>query len=285
MVLLFVTVWSVTALPAVTMAKALPRPDDRPFTPHKALYAIEMISRHSGSQIVNVSGQMFFEWKADCDAWLTDHRFNISYDYAETPPLHIKSDFTTYEPYDGQHFDFNSRRLRDGVLYEEVRGSATLPPDKTAGEAVFTIPEGLTYELAPGTFFPTAHILEILNQAQKGEKFVHAVLFDGTDEDGPVEVNAFIGDKVNPLAHVDPTKDIDTTLVNTQAWKVRMAFFPADSQGSDPDYEMDVVLHENGVVSDMTIYYRDFSITQKLTALEPLAQMACNSQKKVKKQK
>ena len=31
--------------------------------PHKALYDIKMVSKDSGSQILNISGQMFYEWR------------------------------------------------------------------------------------------------------------------------------------------------------------------------------------------------------------------------------
>lgn len=34
---------------------------------------------------------------------------------------------------------------------------------------------------------------------------------------------------------------------------------------------MSLIFHENGVVSDMVVEYKDFSVTQKLVALEPLS--------------
>ena len=47
------------------------------FVPHKALYEIRLAETKSGSQIVNISGQMFYEWKSACDAWISDHRFRF----------------------------------------------------------------------------------------------------------------------------------------------------------------------------------------------------------------
>lgn len=242
--------------------------------PHKALYDIEMVSKSSGSQIVNISGKMFYEWKPGCDAWTTDHRFNLFYEYADSPPIRITSDFSTYETFDGKSFDFTSRRKRNGELYQEIRGRAEVNPEGL-GEAVYTMPEGLVFDLKK-TQFPMAHSLDILAGAAAGKKFYNATIFDGSDEDGPVEINAFIGDKViDPKAKIPPKDGIDASLLEAPAWQVRMAFFPLLEPTSDSEYEMDVVFHENGVISDMLVEYRDFSVTQKLAALEKLDAEKC----------
>jgi len=45
--------------------------------------------------------------------------------------------------------------------------------------------------------------------------------------------------------------------------------------GTEADYEMDVIFHENGIISDMFIEYKDFSVTQKLVALEKIKKENC----------
>ena len=245
-----------------------------PLVPHKALYDIDLVATRSGSQIINISGRMFYEWKPACDAWITDHRFDLNYEYADSPSMHIQSDFSTYEPYDGTGLSFTSRRRRDGSLYEELRGKATIAKGKM-GEAVYTLPEDVRYDLSKGTVFPMGHTLEMIKMAQEGKKFFKAEVFDGSDEEGPIEINSFIGKKVNAMSMIKPSKDIDMSLVNTPAWNVRMAVFPVTSDEEVADYEMDMVFHENGVISDMLIQYDDFSVTQKLVALEKLKDDGC----------
>lgn len=246
--------------------------------PHKALYDIEMVSKSSGSQILNISGQMFYEWRPGCDAWTTDHRFNLFYEYADSPPIRITSDFSTYETYDGQSFNFTSRRKRNGDLYQEIRGNADRD-DSGSGEAVYTIPEGLVFDLEKGTTFPMAHSLAVLDTAIKGKKLYSATVFDGSDEDGPVEINAFIG-KTAKAPDFGDNKEINKTLLESDAWKVRMAFFPLMEPTADAEYEMDVIFHDNGVISDMLVEYRDFAVTQKLTALEELEAEKCGNKEK-----
>ena len=57
---------------------------------------------------------------------------------------------------------------------------------------------------------------------------------------------------------------------------MRLAFFPLEKDTAAADYEMNLVFHDNGVISDMEIEYDDFTITQKLIAIEPLED-SCNA--------
>jgi len=245
--------------------------------PHKALYNIKMISRSSASQILNISGQMFYEWRTGCEAWTTDHRFNLFYEYADSPPIRITSDFSTYETFDGKSFDYSSRRKRNGDMYQEIRGRAEMRTDQ-GGEAIYSKPEGLVFDLEPEMLFPMSHSLGILQRAAAGDKFYSARIFDGSDEEGPVEVNTFIGSPVAADNIVQAQDGIDGALLASPAWNVRMAFFPLIENTEDAEYEMDVVFHENGVISDMVVEYRDFAVTQKLAALEVLTPEDCEKQ-------
>lgn len=239
--------------------------------PHKALYEIDLIATHSGSQILNISGQMAYEWKPVCDAWVTDHRFKLFYEYADAPGMRITSDFSTYEAFDGSAFDFTSRRQRDGKMYQEIRGRADVGAD--GGKATFTMPEGVKFDLVKGALFPMGHTLDVIKHAQAGDKFFAAQVFDGSDEEGPIEINTFIGKPATSGAA--KSEKIDESLLKTKAWNMRMAVFQSASDEEESDYEMDMVFHDNGIISDMTIEYDDFSVTQKLVSLEKLPADAC----------
>ena len=239
-------------------------------TPHKALYDIKLVATRSGSQIINISGKMYYEWKPTCDAWITDHRFSLFYEYADSPGMKVTSDFSTFETFDGESFNFSARRKRDNTLYQELRGKASVA-DKGGvqeGKAEFTMPENLDFDLSSGAMFPMTHTLEMIKKAKSNKKFFKAVVFDGSDDEGPVEINSFIGKPVNALKILPPNEDLDMSLLNNQAWKVRMAVFPTADEGAVSDYEMSLIFHENGIISDMLIDYDDFSVTQKLVALD-----------------
>lgn len=255
------------APPAIDAARA------KSLAPHRAVYDIDLIATHSGSQILNISGRMTYEWAPSCEAWVTDHRFKLFYEYADTPGLRIASDFSTYETFDGKMFNYSSRRLRDGQLFQEIRGHAEV--DDQGGDAVYVMPEKLKYDLQKGTVFPIAHTMELIRHAKAGDKFYHAAIFDGSDEDGPLEINSFIGREAKAPKELFGNSKIDSKLISPRAWNVRMAFFPMGNDEAASDYEMSMVFHENGVISDMVIEYDDFTVRQKLVALEKITAHSC----------
>jgi hypothetical protein len=247
--------------------------DAKMLAPHKAVYDVDLVATHSGSQIINISGQMTYEWKPSCDAWVTDHHFNLFYEYADSPGMRIQSNFSTFEPLDGKSFFFTSRRTRDGEMYQELRGKAQV--DDAGGKAVYTLPENMNFTLTKGTLFPIGHTLELVRKAKAGEKFYTAQVFDGSDEEGPIEINAFIGGPVKTAEEKKRGKKIDAGLLKSGAWNVRMAVFPGQSREEESDYEMSMVFHENGLISDMLIEYDDFSVKQTLVSLEPVEPQGC----------
>ncbi len=264
----------VQAAPADVLAKGL--------LAHKALYDIDLVATHSGSQILNISGQMSYEWKPGCDAWVTDHKFKLFYEYADAPGMKITSDFSTFETYDGKSLNFTSRRQRDGQMYQEIRGYAGI--DTKGGEAVYRYPEKTKYTLMNGTLFPMGHTLELIKRAKAGDKFYSAQVFDGSDEEGPIEINSFIGKDTKPDASMLSNTKIDKDMLKAKSWNVRMAVFPSKDQEEESDYEMSMAFHENGIISSMLIEYDDFSVTQKLVALEPIPAESCgNTPKEPKK--
>jgi hypothetical protein len=244
-------------------------------TPHKALYDIRLVGIKSGSQIVNISGQMLYEWQPSCEGWVANHRFNLLYEYADSEPMRITSDFSTFESFDGKSLDFTSQRKRNGQLFEEFRGRATYG-ENGEGEAIYSLPRDLEFDLNKGSMFPMMHTVNVLRTMKDGKKFFNAVVFDGADEEGPVEINAFVGKPIVDVG-VKASEKINGELLKSPAHTVRLAFFPLQENSETADYEMNINMHDNGVVSDMFIEYDDFSITQKLLALEPV-KSACSSE-------
>jgi hypothetical protein len=140
----------------------------------------------------------------------------------------------------------------------------------------YTMPPDLIHPLPPGTIFPMAHTLKLLEAIKAGKKFYNVTVLDGSDDQGPVEINSFAGLSVKVDRKPVAGEDVDLSLLNTPAWKVRLAFFPLALDEEESDYEMSIVLHENGVISDMEIEYDDFTIAQKLVSIEK-ADGACKN--------
>ncbi|MGH1402686.1 MAG: EipB family protein [Alphaproteobacteria bacterium] len=264
----FVWCFSISSLPAHAV---LDPAREAGFVPHKALYDIYLSSKKSSAKVANIHGKMVYEWQPSCDAWVSSHHFDVTYEYVETPAMRITSDFSTYESFDGKDFNFTSQRKREGLVFEELRGNVRVQEEMSyPNEAVYSIPEDLVFDLPEGTLFPMAHTLDVMDKINAGQKFYNATMFDGSDEDGPVNINSFVGKPTTFTPDEEHQKHIDAALIKNKAWKLRLAFFPLNRFEETSDYEMSVVFHENGVISDMEIEYDSFSVVQKLVAIEKL---------------
>lgn len=252
----------------------------RNIVPHKALYRLKLTALHAGSPITEIGGEMYFKWEDVCDAWSTDHRFKIEYYYTDRPSVTVTNHFVAWEDKAGDRMHFLSEGYTDGVLDQKNRGEAIRQEDGS-GIADYREPVGMSHRLPKGFYFPADHTIETIRQAMAGNSFFHAVMFDGTDDEGPSEINAFIDQTQTPLRVkelYDDKSGIDQSLLTGQYWDTRLAFFPLEATPESsvmPDYEMRVRLHENGVVSDIVVEYDKFSVRQELVALSELPETGC----------
>ncbi len=251
--------------------------------PHRAIYKIEMSAVKRGSQVLGISGVMSYVLKKSCQGWITDHRFDMVYQYSTAPSIRVETKFSSFENFEGTDLTFSSARSRDGEVYEKVRGNARIDlenPKKSSAD--YSIPEGTHYDLTKGTFFPVAHTYYLLSEAEKGRRVIPAVVFDGSDDQGPVEINTVMGKRKEPEkpsgqedSSAGVRKKLDETLLNVPSWQVNMAIFPVADDQTTADYELSMDLLENGIVREMNVDYHDFSISQKLVALEKISPEKC----------
>ncbi len=236
--------------------------------PHRATYTLELAQQRVGAGISGVDGKMFFVWEDVCDGWTIEQRYQMSFIYAQGGEADVDTSYATWESKDGRQFTFNLRRETNGIIDDEYRGAASLADDGT-GRARYRVPDDRTMDLPAGTFFPTAHSLELLRRAVGGETFFTALMFDGTEEQGLTELSAVIG---QPLAADEVAAE---PLLATISWPVEMAFFETEVLESTPIYEISVRLFDNGIIDAMDIDYGDFVIRATLEELEALDPPDC----------
>jgi EipB-like len=239
--------------------------------PHRALYTMTLGSAKSNSGVVAASGTMVYAWGETCDGWTVEQRYKLRMDYSDQGTVEISSNYVTWESKDGLRYRFNDRKLRNGEVEEEIRGAARLEGPGKPGVAEFSRPSETRLELAPGTVFPTRHTLELIERAAAGEQFFGRHVFDGAGVESPTEITAAIGGQD---AAADDAR-IASPLLERPSWRVRLAFFPAESASEQPDYELGMRLQDNGISRDMVLDYGDFEIRARLDDLEPLPKPSC----------
>ena len=239
--------------------------------PHRALYTMSLGAAHGDAGVTAASGTMAYQWGETCDGWTVEQRYRLKMGYAESPDVSIASNFVTWEGKDGLRYRFNQKETRNGSGDEEIRGEAKLDGAGKGGTVEFEKPEGKSLTLPAGVLFPSAHTIFLIDKAQAGENFVSRQIFDGATADGPVLVSAVIGPKVEPDAEAAKK----SPLLNRPGWRVRLAFVPADQKVEKPDYELGMLLLDNGVSRDMVIDYGDYSIRAKLDDIEAVPKPGC----------
>jgi hypothetical protein len=239
--------------------------------PHRALYSMTLGTARNDSGVVDARGTMDYEWGETCDGWTIEQRYRLKMRYGETPDVDIISSFVTWESKDGAHYRFNQKQTRNGELDQDIRGEAKLDAPGKGGIVEFTKPKVQTLKLDPGVLFPSAHTILLIDKAHEGENFVSRQVFDGATDENAVQVSAAIGVKIT----ADPAAVKLSPLLQRPGWRVRLAFFPADTSVEKPDYELGMRLLDNGVSQDMLIDYGEYSIRAKLDDIEPLAKPNC----------
>jgi hypothetical protein len=239
--------------------------------PHRALYSMTLGSVRNDSEVVDARGAMVYQWGETCDGWTIEQRYRLKLRYSEEGDTDVVSRFITWESKDGLRYRFSEKETRNGTVTEEISGEAQLDGPGKGGVARFSKPRPETMRLAPGVLFPSAHTILLIDRARAGATFVSRQVFDGSAAENAVQVSAFIAAK--PTA--DRTSAKLGPLLERPGWRVRLAFFPADAKADVPDYELGMMLLDNGVSRDMLIDYGDYTIRAKLDDIEALAKPGC----------
>ena len=259
---LAVVIAATTAI-AVNMANAAPGPAG--LSPHRAIYHMALASTRAGSGVAGATGTMSYQFGDSCDGWIVENRIAVTYSYTEGGQADTTTDFLTWESKDGLRYRFRMRNTRDGQVTDDIEGTAELKGKGLGGTAKFTRPEVVSIPLPKGTLFPTEHTVKLMEAAQGGNHSLLRVVFDGSDAQGPYDVNALIG-----KSHAMEANSASPLLDSPS-----LAFFPLDSQESTPDFEMRLNYHDNGVAQNIIQAFKNFSLEGRLESIEPLPKHGC----------
>lgn len=250
---------------------------------HKALYSVTLTNTRPGSDYLDVSGKMFLEFTDACDAWTTNQKSLLRTVTGEGTEALSHSDFAAWENKAGDDYKFTVHQTQDGDT-SEFRGRARRNGPGDAGTAEYTKPDHEFYKLPPHFLFQTAQQVKLIEYARKGGHFLSGDMFDGSEGGGSAHFNAVV---LKPLTGPDATAALNSPLLEGPRYRVRVAFYPpagsddksdgktASDTGDEPEYEMTMTVHDNGVVSDYDYDYQDFSVHGQLQAIQALTKPHC----------
>lgn len=238
---------------------------------HRAVYDISLAQAHSRTGISDMTGRLVFQFAgSQCDGYTSDMRFVLKIQLPDDVRV-TDQQTATFESGDGADFQFVTKTYTDAMLDRETRGTAT--HDDSNMIVNLNKPEPMDVSLEPSNF-PTAHLQEVLKNAQEGERFFETSLFDGSEgADRLISTSVVIGDWQDAVDHkIDALKQLGH-------WPVSIAYFdPLKETGGEslPEYRMDFRLYKNGITSDLVLDYGDFALNAEMTKLEILDVATCD---------
>jgi len=235
--------------------------------PHRAVYDLSYGGSSGRSEVGDVTGTMQFEWEDACDGWSVTQRTVMSFAYQTGETIDLGWNVVSWESKDGLRYRFFVRNLENGELKDEFRGEGELEGPGLAGTADYSLPAAKTVKLPPGTLFPTAHTLALLQRIEAGETFFWATIFDGFDEKGLSDVSAVVTNRLE--TEVGATGRLPLLSVGPSSG-VTLAFFDRGNGTAEPKHEQQLRLHHNGVVETIEFDFGDFTVLGKLRELKEL---------------
>jgi hypothetical protein len=238
---------------------------------HRAIYNLVPGDVHRGGEFVQADGRMWVEARRVCDGWLSSQRIKLNLLPAEGVEQSNDTAYTSWESLSGLSYRFATQVRRDGTVTERFAGTATLVEKGRSGAAQYEHPAKKTVPLPPGTVFPTYHLREILEKAEKGTRQFSRIVFDGTTEAGFSDVSTVI----IPAKPTLSESKLPRGLPEGRRWWLRLAFFELGSRDPTPTYEMSVRLLDGGIAEAMTLDFGGMTVHARLAEFEELPAPTC----------
>jgi len=240
--------------------------------PHRAIYRLSLAKTAPRGDVAAADGSMFYRFAQGCDGWTVENRTVLHLTFQSGGEAETVWTFASWESADGLQFRFYTRYEQDGEMVERLAGRATLEGPGAAGTVTFSEPADRVIALPLGTLFPAEHIRAVTRAAERGEKSLETVVFDGASLDNPYLIHAVI--KPLPQAQREQMA-AKTNLPVMPAWLTHMAFFPYHQREPAPEFEIAAHYRADGIADRIIQYFSDFTLSVQLGEFEALARPDC----------
>lgn len=267
---LSLTILAAAALAAPAAAQVIPSvPSARVvdgFLSHRAVYDLKLKSTQWASNVVGLNGRLVSEFDDVCDGYTFNQR--IVTNFTDTQGTATTGNFwvSTYESADGRHYRFTLTNTVDAKEVERTVGQANRD-DKGIAKVDFQKPSGKNFTIPGSVVFPTEFMGRVVAAARRGERGVSVKMFEGDAEGKVFDAFASIGQESAPSEEEIATPGGEA-LRGLKVWPVTLTYYVTGGNTDLPEYETSFRLFENGVTSNVTLDYGDFTVSGKLRTIQ-----------------
>jgi EipB-like len=244
---------------------------------HRAVYDLVLDRSEPTTELADLNGRIVMEFTGShCSGYTVALRFVTEIADPEGDRRVTDARTTTFEQADGAGFKFDNETFVDDALTEESRGSAHRADNGV--DVTLTKPGDKKFVLDRAVAFPTGQIEQIIEAAQRGDRFLQIDVYDGSEDGETVYSTAVVIGEDSVASHDvgDETATKDAGVADLRHWPVTVSYFDQETGGEQmPVYVMSFVLYENGVSRHLKIDYGDFAIVGRLAQLEMLPLVPC----------
>jgi len=236
---------------------------------HRAQYEVTLATTRPGG-VVAVHGRTVLEFRDACTGWTTTQRFIADMTDGKGSDMHSDFIVSASEDKPGKIIRFKIKNLVNGKTTQRFEGTGMLAA--AGGEVRLTSPAGQRFALPNDTLLPTQMTLAVLRAATHGVRGFHQTVFQGGDRNDLYDTAAVIGKPVPKAKLADDRRADPAGLLNgVQAWPTLVSYFPHEGDNERADYEIAYRLYANGIISQMTMIYPNFTMKAELVKLEKLS--------------
>ena len=238
---------------------------------HKADYTLSMGKRNQTATVQDVKGKISFTLKVLCDGYSLKEDYLFQFFYETGEDVTILSHSDSWEHENGQLYSFDVREQNSFEPENIYTGYAILPPQSDIAEANYAGAYDDNLKLSNDIMFPMTYTRAIIDAAQKGKKFMSGKIFvNSTPEDAIMTATAAIGKKKQYKSALQ-INGVTTSFY----WPIDVAYFREDATEATPEYQIQMELHDNGVVTDFLINYGDFTINADISNATLIENVDC----------
>ncbi|GLI92236.1 hypothetical protein LMG27198_12280 [Methylocystis echinoides] len=258
---------------AAAMVSAFPARADGalPLAPHRAVYELTLDKAAGSKAPAQARGRIVFDFAATCEGYVQNFRQITELQPAEGATRLSDMISGTFEALDASDFRFKVETKVDGATSEAVDGKAVKKASRLSID--LTRPKRAHHDMDGPVFFPSEHLLHIVNAARAGEALLEARVYDGTGTgDKAFDTLTVIGKPMETPA--EKPAQIDA-LRNMKRWRVAVSYFEPGKRDGQPIYVLSFDLFENGVSGALALDYGDFVLKGALKELSVQPATVC----------
>lgn len=239
---------------------------------HRAVYTMALSKISESDGVRAASGSMTYTLTDRCDGYTIETDLSLSLSFANGNENQVEQRYAAWEAKDGKSSTFRFQVVENGKIAKAYHGDIHFKDDGM-GTANYDDGKVQTFDLPRGTLLSTAHTLALLKSAAAREKFVSKMVIDGSFDQGPLWVTATIAPPHD--GGVLAVKGDSGTMTGGQYWPVGLAYFPASSSQTTPEYEITQNILGTGVTRSMLQDFGGFTLSFTPVRVETVAKPPC----------